>query len=169
VAAKSALAWAIIVLNTSYLLELFAVPGHSTEHGKPAVRARFADATDRGDMLFVPAPCLFELGNHIANVSTGSLRKTLAEALLEAVERSLEGGGPWVIIPAVPREVLPELCRLFKGEFVSQGIGITDTSVIYEARRLKKNYRETSRVHIWTKDRRLKSYEPDKERDPYVG
>lgn len=41
--------------------------------------------------------------------------------------------------------------------------------IIEEARRLKRKYNQPGdRVHIWTKDKKLKSHEPDAEPEPLV-
>jgi hypothetical protein len=55
-------------------------------------------------------------------------------------------------------------CDVYAQEMAEQGIGLSDTSLIEEARRLRKKYNQPrDRVHIWTKDRRLKTHEPDAE------
>jgi len=64
---------------------------------------------------------------------------------------------------------LKTLLRVFSGEFAQQKIGLTDASIIAEARRLKSKYGKEARVHIWTKDVRLKAHEPNSESDAFVG
>ncbi|HYO70657.1 MAG TPA: hypothetical protein VEU33_31720 [Archangium sp.] len=58
-------------------------------------------------------------------------------------------------------------CDVYAQEMAEQGIGLSDTSLIEQARRLRKKYNQPGdRVHIWTKDRRLKAHERDAEPEP---
>jgi hypothetical protein len=74
-AKKSSLSRSILVIDTSYLLELFRVPGHSEEKVICEIRTRYEQAIKDKAMLFVPLPCIFELGNHIADVRDETRRK----------------------------------------------------------------------------------------------
>ena len=166
-AGKSPLKHPVYVIDTSYLDELYAVPGKSTEAHVGEVRSRFRNAIIQKGRFYVPVPCIFELGNHI-----GAKRShDLARKLLKDVEASLQDQGPWILTPNADFQVLSRLCRAFVGEFVQQAISLTDAFTIFEARRLKRErYKGKGfRVHIWTKDRSLKSHEPDREPDPFVG
>ena len=75
---------------------------------------------------------------------------------------------PFIITPHVDDEGIKRLLRVFADEHARERIGLTDGSIIDEARRLKEKYGAGARVHIWTKDRRLKAHEPDEEPDPFV-
>ena len=62
---------------------------------------------------------------------------------------------------------LLRLCDVYAQQLAVQGIGLSDTALIEEARRLKTKYNQPEdRVHIWTRDRRLKTHEPDAEPEP---
>ena len=161
---------AVFVIDTSYLLELFSVPGFSEESAVLEVKKRHEAAIEMTSRLYVPLPCIFELGNHIADVPDGNCRKQRGEALLETVKSSVEINNPWIITPATGIEFFPRLCDALVKKYISQQIGLTDTSIIEEANRLKKKYRKSNlKVHIWTKDTTLKAYEPDTEEVPYTG
>jgi hypothetical protein len=159
----------VYVIDTSYLIELFACGRDSNATASQAVRARFKSANSSGGRFFVPLPCLFELGDHIADVGHDELRDQLASRLVETVRRSLSESNPWVITPAGPPEsVLPSLIERFKVLATRHKIGLVDTFTLSEALRLKntlKSYK--ARVHIWTNDGELKRKEPDAEVDPY--
>lgn len=64
----------VYVIDTSYLLELYAVPGHSTQEAVDEIRSRFTDAVRQGARLYVTVPSIYELANHIAHISDGNVR-----------------------------------------------------------------------------------------------
>ena len=161
----------IYVIDTSYLLELFAVPSHSTKEATDEIRSRFAAAAKSGARLYVPVPSIYELANHISHVSDGNVRWSLAKVVQKYVLSSLDDGTPWIIIPSQQLDTFKKLIVSFVDNHVSQKIGLSDSTLIDEACRLKRDRYGGSgwRVHIWTKDRGLKAYEPDKEPDAYLG
>ena len=67
----------IYVVDTNYLLELFSVPKSSSETAIIEVKKRFKNAAENGALFMVPLPCIFELGNHIADVDDGNIRYNL--------------------------------------------------------------------------------------------
>ena len=160
---------AVYVLDTSYLIELFACGRHSNPVASTAVRRLFKDANSRGGRFFVPLPCLFELGDHIADVGHDELRAKLARGLVETVKGCLRQNKPWTITPTgLPEDILPDLVDRFSSLASKQRIGLVDTFTASEATRLKNKFQNLkARVHIWTNDRTLKGMEPDKESNPY--
>ncbi len=46
----------VYVIDTSYLLELFAVPGHSTKEARDKIKIRIAAAAQSGARLYVTVP-----------------------------------------------------------------------------------------------------------------
>ena len=161
----------VYVIDTSYLLELYAVPGHSTQEAVKKIKSRFKDAVKQGARLFVTVPSIYELANHIAGVSNGNARWPLAKKLQDDILCSINEGGPWTIIPSQELSALKKLIVSFADNHVREGIGLSDSILIDEADRLKRTtYRESDwRVHIWTKDKKLKAREPDKEPHAYLG
>ena len=161
----------VYVIDTSYLLELFAVPGHSTKEATDEIRSRFAAAGKSGARLYVPVPSIYELANHISHVSDGNVRRSLAKVVQKYVLSSLDDGTPWIIIPSQQLDTFKKLIVSFVDNYVIQGIGLSDSTLIDEARRLKRErYGGPGwRVHIWTKDEVLKTWEPDSESDAYLG
>lgn len=159
----------LYVVDTSYLLEYANCDDFCIPKAVKEVRKRFEREASRGARFFVPLPCIFELGNHIADVKHAKRRAELAGWLLKVVEGSLKNSRPWHITPAdQPDKVLPALMELFVPLATKSSIGLVDTFTIAEANRLKKNYPLPKlKVHIWTNDYALKGQEPDKEHDPY--
>lgn len=162
----------VYVVDTGYLVELFAVPGKSSPPATTAVRARFADAIQHDARLVVPTGVLYETANHIALVGHGGVRIRIARKLFETVDASLavEREGPWTITPAEPHGDLLANLRLFATQHATRGIGLTDTQVVATARRWRARYGGMAdyAVHIWTRDHGLKAMEPDPEPDPFV-
>ncbi len=161
----------VYVIDTSYLLEIFAVPGHSTKEARDEIRSRIAAAAKSGARLYVTIPSIYELANHISHLSNGNVRRSLAEKARDTVLSSLDNGTPWTIIPSQQLDTFKNLIVSFVNNHVIQGIDLSDSTLIDEARRLKNTtYRGPGwRVHIWTKDRKLKAQEPDNEPRAYLG
>lgn len=156
------------VVDTGYLDEFFKVPGFSSQSSSQEVRARFEQQETAGSSFFIPLGCLYELGNHIVRVDEGGRRSQLAQSIRELIELCTTTTESWNITPALTRDELPDVWDSFQTEFVQSRIGLIDTHVIHEARRLKKKYRKFCKVHIWTTEKAMKSYEPDKEDSPFL-
>jgi hypothetical protein len=168
--AELAMSTRVLVIDTSYLLELFKVPRFSTEKSVLEIRKRHKEAINEGCRLYVPVPCIFELADHIADVKEGSLRKKIAQNFLETLNSSITEYIPWIITPVEVLNRLPGLCSIFVSQYAPESIGLTDTTIIDEANRLRSKYSGLGyQVHIWTKDSSLKAREPDRENNAYLG
>lgn len=168
----------VLVLDTSYLLEVYRVPSFHDPVHADVIKKRLAEVTKEGARLFVPFPVVFEVANYIADVRDGGHRHLLAAQFNKAIRNSVESGSPWIITPGSDSSILLELgnlvemCDRYAIELAIQGIGLSDTAIVEEAKRLKKKYKKYGSgalVHIWTKDRRLKPHEPDAEPNPFLG
>ena len=161
----------VYVVDTSYLCELFAVPHYSTAEAISEVRKRFAVAVEAGTRLYVSLPAIFELAGHIADVSDGRLRRKLSEKLRDTVVSSIRENFPWNLVPALEMNTVEKLINGFVDHSREEGMSLVDTTLIDEAKRLRQTtYRgQAWRVHIWTKDQRLKAREPDGEPDAFLG
>ncbi len=145
----------IYVVDTSYLLELFKVDGNYTDEAFKEVNERFKQVVKTSSLVFVPLPCIYELGNHIADVRDGTRRRELALEVLGIVNKCISSRTPWTITPATGIESLADLWEKFANEYIkytksehSPSIGLVDSATIYEARRLKKEYgKRASKVH----------------------
>jgi len=160
----------VYVIDTSYLIEMFACGRDSNPVASRTVRDRFKLANRSGGRFFVPLPSLFELGDHIADVGHNGERAKLVLKLVETVRSSLSENNPWTITPTgTPDSILPELMKRFEPLATRHKIGLVDTFTLNEALRLKellKSYK--ARIHIWTNDRNLKRQEPDAEENSYL-
>ena len=162
---------AAYVIDTSYLLELYGIPGKSTKEAIIEVRKRLHSVGKRGSRLYVTVPSVYELAKHIVRVNDGELRRGLAIRMRDDVSSSLDGGMPWTVIPSQQLDGLGQLVSSFVDIHIHEGIDLSDSTLIDEARRLKQErYMGPGwRVHIWTTDGRLKAEEPDRERNAYLG
>lgn len=163
----------VFIVDTSYLTELLKVPGFSDDAASKKIWNRYEKAVKNDSRIFVTLPCIFELANHIAGVNDGNRRRELGNKFFEIIRSCITEDIPWIIIPPCDMEVLTQfsrLCEVFAGEYILQGIGLTDTNIIQESKRLKKKYSTLGyNVYIWTKDENLKAHEPDPEIDPFLG
>lgn len=171
---KSRRVTSIYVIDTSYLLEIYRVPGHSSQSFHKAVKVRLRKAVEAEARLYAPFPVIFELANHIAHVTDGTRRIALAKKLSEDIRSSAKSGIPWVITAQGPRQsVLLELSSLlkltqdFETTYAAQGLGLSDIAVTKQAETLARRYPKFA-VHIWTTDRGLKAREPQAEPHPLV-
>lgn len=161
----------VYVIDTSYLCELFEIPHYSTKQDSVEVKRRFKEAIKAGRRLYVSLPAIFELAGHIADVSDGRLRRKLSEKLRDTVISSIREGNPWTLLPALDRSAVERLINGFVDHSREEGMSLVDTTLIDEADRLSQTtYRDQAwRVHIWTKDKRLKAREPDNEPNAFLG
>jgi len=158
----------LIIVDTSYWLELFKVPGHSNEFNHDNVKNKFEWATEQKSSFFWPLPCLYEFCNHVAQVKDGHKRIKLAQKLSKTVSQELsEKVKVITVTPACSIEQLPTFLEDFANNHVKETLGCVDAFVIHEAQRLKKNH-PNSPVYIWTLDSALKSHEPDTEPEPFT-
>ncbi|MBS0659501.1 MAG: hypothetical protein JSR82_14765 [Verrucomicrobia bacterium] len=159
----------VVVLDTSYLTELYRCPEYFHSAFSAAARQRLASHQAAGASFYLPLPCLFELGSKIAHGKDASERMRLARQLRRDVDLSFTARPIWKITPAgKPEDVLPPLLETFESS-IHEKIGLVDTFVAAEAHRLKierANFKPV--VHIWTKDTALKAREPDPEPDPLI-
>jgi len=161
----------VYFVDTSYLLELYAVPGFSDPAATTAVRTRFAGAWTRGDRLFVPLGCLLEFGNHIADIKNPSDRVKWAKQLHDLVVEALDTGTKlrrFALVEAPPLNDIQLLVADWRKNHVTVPRGLVDAATVEKARRFKRERAVGNPVHIWTRDRRLKGVEPDPEPDPFI-
>ena len=108
----------VLIIDTSYLLELFSVPGHSNVQSNIEIKKRFENATKNNSRLYVPLPCIYEFSNHIAHVDDGNRRKELADKEYDTIKSSVQDGRPWIITPSTGLEKLPQIFQIFASEYV---------------------------------------------------
>ena len=85
------------ILDTSWLLELYRVPGYFDESRTLHVRTETAELIDAQYELSVGVPVLFELASHITHVRDGRRRRLLGERLRDDIASSIDRERPWMI------------------------------------------------------------------------
>ena len=150
------------ILDTSWLLELYRVPGNYKASRTESVRGRTADFVERGYELFVTVPVLFEVASHITRVGSGARRRELGEQLLDDVRSSLDRDSPWTVTKIGPEILLrsEDILRLAERFLESSGpnYSFADISIIDLAAELRRPGRS---VHILAFDEQLRSYSED--------
>lgn len=155
----------ILVIDTGYLDEFYNVGKYSKkEKDRQEVKKRFLNAIEKKEPLYVPISVIFELTNHIAHLENPEQRKNIARKLAVHVESSVKKRTPFSIVPSedfISVEILAKTLVEFSEKYVQKGIGLTDSSVLLEANRLRKKYPKDYCIYIWTRDSALKRLEPD--------
>lgn len=93
------------ILDTSWLLELYRVPGYFKKSRTSPVHIETAEFVEAGGELFVTVPVLFELASHITHIGDGTRRRALAEGLRDNIRSSVDHDSPWTIA-AVSSDIL---------------------------------------------------------------
>lgn len=95
--ARGAVLSGAAILDTSWLLELYRVPGHSKACRTSYVRNKTGDFVGSGGELVVTVPVLLEVASHITHVDNGRHRRTLAQRLHDDISSSIDRESPWTI------------------------------------------------------------------------
>lgn len=139
---------AIVIVDTSVLLNILDVPGRNQE--RPAVLNRLGGLIEAGDHLFIPMAAIVEVGNHIAHVGNGAHRRTAAERFVQEVRRALSNEAPWKPINFPSNQEVLSWLNAFP-DSATQGIGMGDLSIKKEWEELCMRHR-MSRVWVWALD-----------------
>lgn len=142
---------ALVLLDTSVLLNVFDVPGRNDQ--RDAVLDELGRRIEAGDHLFIPMAAVFEAGNHIAHVADGRNRRAAAERFVAAMRAALHGQAPWKPVSLPSNENVLEWLDVFPGQAM-QGISMGDLSIIKEWESLCRKF-PMSRVRVWSLDAQL--------------
>lgn len=146
---------AIVLVDTSILLNVVDVPGRNQHRG--AVIAALASRISDGDHLFIPMAAIIETGNHIAHISDKGARRSVAIRFASAVRDALDDVAPWKPLNFPRHEDLSAWLVQFP-DSASKKIGMGDLSIQHEWTDLRKKF-PLSRVLIWTVDADLQGYD----------
>jgi hypothetical protein len=162
----------IFVVDTSYLLELYKIGGDWKEQSHITIKRKFGEEQEIGSQFYFPIPVLFEFANHIADADN---RYKFIQYFEGLIHQCLDDDLPFFITPCSNAESINDfildlriIINRFNKEFVYQQLDLADSSIIAEAIRLKKQYKLSCEIHIWTKHQKLKAYEPDTEPHAFV-
>lgn len=88
----------LVIVDTSWLLELYRVPGYSQETRTADVIQTTVESVNDGGELLVTVPVLFEVANHITHVRDGNSRRTLSAKFRDDIISSIDRDSPWTIV-----------------------------------------------------------------------
>lgn len=149
----------VAILDTSWLLELYRVPGYFEKSRTRDVERRTAAVGKAGYELFVTVPVLFEVASHITHVRKGGRRRALGKRLRDDIASSIDRESPWTIA-TVGREILlraEDVIRLADRflEETGPNYSFANISIIDLAAKLRRPERT---VRVLTFDGRLAAY-----------
>jgi len=151
----------VVFLDTSVLLEVLRVPGKSQQ--PDAVADELRSRVAAGESLLLPTAAIVETGNHIAQLSDGTARRSRADALCTFLRATVAGDAPWALNAAIwDAELLAAVCDGARGcppltDMASQGIGLGDVSILAEAEAFERRVAHVA-IEIWTLDAGLAAY-----------
>ena len=146
------------ILDTSWLLELYQVPGDSKpQRHEPVLRQAEEAVPSR---IYVTVSVLFEVANHIVHVRNGHHRRRLIMKFREHLGTSLRNAAPWTVVRGPQNDVLLSVQNLIKladrfAEQSSAGYSLADISIIDLAKTLQKR---RLNVRILAFDKQLEAY-----------
>ncbi len=145
----------IIIVDTSVLLNVLAVPGCSQD--RDVIGREFAELIEADATFHLPMGAVFETGNHIAAVPDGRQRRQRAEVLRDHVREAVAGRAPWVLVPLPDTGQLMEWLEGFP-ESATRGAGMVDLSIV-KAWKQACTRHPGRRVRIWALDQHLAGYD----------
>lgn len=155
----------VVFLDTSVLLNLLDVPRKNGE--REAVLPRFRELAKSGAALMViPMAAVIEVGNHIAQLADGGVRRDRMDRFADFLRRSLSGTPPWVVSGSTwDAGFLAELVegheqRPGMVDLSSRGVGAGDGSILLELERYRRRSDVPSglSVELWSLDEGLQAY-----------
>lgn len=141
----------IVVVDTSVLLNILDVPGRNESQDE--VLDELGRLIEAGDHLFIPMAAIVEVGNHIAQLGNGALRRAAAERFIAEVRKALADEAPWKPINFPSNQAVLSWLDAFP-DAAMQGLGMGDLSIKKEWEDLCAKYR-LSRVRVWALDHDL--------------
>lgn len=146
---------AIVLVDTSVLLNVLDVPGRNQE--RPDVIGALSQYIEAGAHLLLPMAAIVETGNHIAHVSDGNQRRSAAHYFVAEIRKALSGEAPWRPMQFPYNEQVLEWLNHFP-DFAMKGVGFGDLSIVKEWEATCARH-PMSRVLIWSLDGDLQGYE----------
>jgi len=149
------MAGTIRIIDTSVLCNLLRVPNRDQESARATEELREAFAS--GDALLLPIPVIYETGNHIAQNGDGTVRRKVARAFVELVQKAFNGTIPFTPTPLQDTdEVLGWIAEF--PEHAAAGMGLGDLSII-KIFHQQCDLNHGRRVVIWSYDKHLQGFD----------
>lgn len=143
-------------IDTSVMMNLLEVPGRCAD--SQMIKDEFRQIIDNKEVLILPIATIIETGNHIAHISNGNSRRTIASKFGEFLRKTAEGEAQWKLYGIeLDKEGLVYLADHIE-ENAMQQVGVGDMSIIHEYEQYKSNTPGIGRIMIWSTDRHLQGY-----------
>jgi hypothetical protein len=154
----------IVLLDTSVYLNVLDVPGRNQQ--REAIFNHFEQRVRQRDHFLLPMATIWETGNHISRLNTGTLRRRYAWQLADSVQAALSGHAPFrtTYFPdsrvfAQWLQAFPDMAQRNKSpQKTTEGVSLSDLSIIKEWEQTRDRH-ALSRVLIWSLDSDLAAYD----------
>ena len=142
---------AIVIVDSSILLNILNVPGRNQHRAEVLFDLELM--IEAGDHLFIPMAAIVEVGNHIAQLPDGTLRRSSADRFVNELRKAVADDAPWKPINFPSNEEVLGWLDAFP-DSATKGIGMGDLSIRKEWEACCGRY-ALSRVRVWTLDNDL--------------
>ena len=143
-------------IDTSVMMNLLEVPGRCPD--SQIIREEFRKVINNKEVLILPIATIIETGNHIAHISNGNSRRTIAGRFGEFLRKTAEGQAPWQLYGIeLDKEGLLYLADHIEENAIQQ-VGVGDMSIIHAYEKYKSNTPGIGRIMIWSTDKHLQGY-----------
>ena len=143
-------------IDTSVMVNLLEVPNLCND--AEAVKGEWKEVLQTGDVLILPIATIIETGNHIAHISNGNIRRTIAGKFGEYLRKTAEGEAPWQLYGIE----LDKAGLLYLADHIEENalceIGVGDMSIVYAYKQYKEKTPAIGSIMIWSTDKHLQSY-----------
>ena len=139
---------AIVIVDSSVLLNIFDVPGRNQR--RKEVHDRLSKLIDNADHLFIPMAAIVEVGNLIAHVKNGALRRAAADRFVKELRSALADEAPWKPINFPSNQEILSWLDAYP-DSATKGVGMGDLSIRKEWESCCHRC-SMSRVWVWTLD-----------------
>lgn len=152
----------VVLIDTSVLCEVLAVPGLSANAGK--FQKELKEKIGASDTLLLPMTSILETGNHIGQCAMdGQIRRKAAQTFVRFVSQALKGDLPFRPTPFFEAEELALwLAELpdwaMRSDTKGKGSGLGDLTIQKEWER-QCGLNRGRRVYIWSLDAQLQKYD----------
>ena len=145
----------ICFVDTSVLVELLNIPGMNAHHED--AKLEYQLMAEEENVFILPVATLVETGNHIAHISDGSLRYSIALKFAELIEKARTSIDNWNVQPEISSEVLGRIIEQIPSHANVQ-TGFGDISIIEQFLDYQENHQPIGEMCIWSYDHHLQSY-----------
>lgn len=143
-------------IDTSVMMNLLEVPGRCAD--SQMIKEEFRLAIESKEVLILPVATIIETGNHIAHISNGNSRRTIAAQFGEYLRKTAEREAPWQLYGVeLDKDGLLYLAEHIEENAIQQ-IGVGDMSIIHAYEQYKSNTPGIGRIMIWSTDTHLQGY-----------